>query len=248
MAGGLGAGTPTRRSIHLQRDARRPPALSAESIQEIEPFVAKEKTPRLALADFTPCEYNPRLITDGQRRRLQASIREHTNTLAGWSAGDGFRMATTITVNRNGRRIVGGTQRVRALESLGQDWIHPDDITWVDVVPGSALEKSLNLSLNNREAQGVFDGAKLSGLLEDIQLETPDLFAGLELDLVEAPGMKDSAVNAGAAAAPLPDGAIPEGNYREQYGVIVLCADEQVQKTVYEDLLAQGYTCRVVTT
>lgn len=39
-----------------------------------------------------------------------------------------------------------------------------------------------------------------------------------------------------------------EDTYREQYGVIVMCDTETDQQQTYEDLQAQGYRCRVVTT
>lgn len=35
--------------------------------------------------------------------------------------------------------------------------------------------------------------------------------------------------------------------YREQFGVIVICKDEADQRRVYEQLLAKGFTLRVVT-
>jgi hypothetical protein len=42
---------------------------------------------------------------------------------------------------------------------------------------------------------------------------------------------------------------IPEGDrYKEQYGVIIICADEPEQQKVYEALAADGYRCRVVVT
>lgn len=37
-------------------------------------------------------------------------------------------------------------------------------------------------------------------------------------------------------------------NYKEQYGVIVICKDEGEQKEVYERLHSEGYECKVVTT
>lgn len=37
-------------------------------------------------------------------------------------------------------------------------------------------------------------------------------------------------------------------NYKEQYGVIVICKDEEDQEKVYNQLLDQGYECKVVTT
>ena len=42
---------------------------------------------------------------------------------------------------------------------------------------------------------------------------------------------------------------IPDGDrYKEQYGVIIICADEPEQQKVYETLAADGYKCRVVVT
>ena len=38
-----------------------------------------------------------------------------------------------------------------------------------------------------------------------------------------------------------------EFNYKQQYGVIVICQDEQEQQQIYEMLLAQGLTLKVVT-
>lgn len=37
-------------------------------------------------------------------------------------------------------------------------------------------------------------------------------------------------------------------NYKEQYGVIVMCKDEQEQEKVYNTLLELGYECKVVAT
>ena len=34
--------------------------------------------------------------------------------------------------------------------------------------------------------------------------------------------------------------------YRQKFGVIVVCKDEEEHKAVYERLLGQGYKCRVV--
>lgn len=35
-------------------------------------------------------------------------------------------------------------------------------------------------------------------------------------------------------------------NYKEQYGVIVICKDEKEQREIYERLLAQGLTLKIV--
>lgn len=36
-------------------------------------------------------------------------------------------------------------------------------------------------------------------------------------------------------------------NYKEQYGIIVICKDEKEQAEVYDRLLKEGYTLKVVT-
>lgn len=38
-----------------------------------------------------------------------------------------------------------------------------------------------------------------------------------------------------------------EFNYKEQYGVIVICSDEKQQQEVYDKLLAEGYKLKIVT-
>ena len=37
-----------------------------------------------------------------------------------------------------------------------------------------------------------------------------------------------------------------EFKYRQQYGVVVLCADEQQQKEIYEMLVQMGFKVKVV--
>lgn len=98
---------------------------------------------RIPLADLNPAPYNPRAISDEALAGLAESIRHGTKLHAGWEARHGYRLDSTITVNKQGNRIVGGHQRVRALrDKLGQDWIHRDDITWIDCEPGGAAEKA----------------------------------------------------------------------------------------------------------
>jgi hypothetical protein len=41
--------------------------------------------------------------------------------------------------------------------------------------------------------------------------------------------------------------ATKEINYKEQYGVIVMCNDEEHQRKVYEDLKKEGLKLKVVT-
>lgn len=50
------------------------------------------------------------------------------------------------------------------------------------------------------------------------------------------------------ALKPGQPGRPKDDRYREQYGVIVLCAGEAEQKRVYADLFGRGYKCKVVVT
>lgn len=139
------------------------------------------KFKKILIADLSPLDYNPRRISKKRLVRLQSSIREHTKALADWDENDGFRFAQSITVNRNGKRIVGGHQRVDVMSKLGQDWIHEDDITWVELTPDSAAERALCVSLNDEEAAGRWDDGKKAEILESIAEERQELYDSLDL-------------------------------------------------------------------
>ncbi|MCT4685405.1 MAG: hypothetical protein N4A39_16915 [Roseicyclus sp.] len=57
-----------------------------------------------------------------------------------------------------------------------------------------------------------------------------------------------------SANHPLPDlppgspGRPPRPRYKQQFGVIVIARDEDHQRRVYERLVKQGLTCKVVNT
>jgi len=136
---------------------------------------------KIELSDLNSCLFSPRELSSEELAALKASIRHFSHTLEGWQPEVGYRLATTITVNRQGSRIVGGHQRVKALLSLGQTWIHSDDITWVDMKPDGAEEKALNLTLNNPHNQGDFTSEALP-LVEGLLADLPELTADLDLE------------------------------------------------------------------
>ena len=55
-------------------------------------------------------------------------------------------------------------------------------------------------------------------------------------------GVDDSGKDGGTGGDP------GDGRYKEQYGVIVICAGETEQEDVFEKLKAEGYSVRVVVT
>ncbi len=140
--------------------------------------MAKDK---VELSSLVNVPYNPRIIKREELERLKASIKKHTKAIPEEERGDGYRLTTTVTINKQGNRIVGGCQRIKALKALKQDWIHNKDITWVDLVPDSAEEKALNVTLNNERAAGSWDFHKLAVIVDEIRVENVELYGELSL-------------------------------------------------------------------
>ena len=113
----------------------------------------------LPIESLTPAAYNPRKHlkpTDPAYRKLRASLAE-------------FGLVEPLVWNEPTGRVVGGHARLRILKELG-----------VAEVPVSVVrlseerEKALNVVLNNQEAQGRYDPAKLADLLTELQ-DLPEL-------------------------------------------------------------------------
>jgi ParB-like chromosome segregation protein Spo0J len=111
------------------------------------------------VADLIPADYNPRKAlkpTDAAYRKLRASLEE-------------FGLVEPLVWNEPTGRVVGGHLRLRILKELG-----------VAEVPVSVVrlsetrERALNVVLNNAEAQGRYDTAKLASLLEELH-DLPEL-------------------------------------------------------------------------
>lgn len=147
----------------------------------------------IAIDILNAAPYNPRRISDDALRGLAESIKRFSASVKTTKDNSGeYRLQTTITVNKNGNRIIGGHQRVKALELLGQSHIHAKDITWVEYEPDSADEKAANVSLNNRHIEGEWDDS-LPSLLKDIRLDFDgfeDVGLGKLLDEVEPPAQE----------------------------------------------------------
>lgn len=108
----------------------------------------------LPLSELVPAAYNPRRElppTDPAYRKLKAGIER-------------FGLVEPLVWNELTGRVVGGHLRLRILTELG-----------VETVPVSVVrltepaEKALNLLLNNREAQGRPDAAKLADILAELK-------------------------------------------------------------------------------
>jgi len=116
----------------------------------------------IALNKLNPASYNPRTITKEAQRGLKKSIAK-------------FGLVEPIIWNRRTGNIVGGHQRFFQLRESG---IKETDVVVVDLP--IEQEKELNVTLNNKHAQGEFVKAELENLLKDIKTETD--FGELNLD------------------------------------------------------------------
>lgn len=108
---------------------------------------------RLAVSDLTPAPYNPRKrLRPGEPawRKLEMSLRE-------------FGLVEPLVWNETTGHVVGGHARLAILKGMSVAEV-PVSVVRLDPV----REKALNIVLNNREAQGRFDTARLAELLAEL--------------------------------------------------------------------------------
>lgn len=100
--------------------------------------------------------YNPRRISEANKAKLKKSLGK--NGLVG-----------TVTWNRRTGNVVGGHQRLAAIDSLEGTKNYLLDVAVIDV--DEADEKAINVALNNQQAMGDWDFEELGKLLEgDVDL------------------------------------------------------------------------------
>lgn len=112
-------------------------------------------------------DYNPRKIDDDGRRALKRSIKR-------------YGVVDGIVINRQtGNTIVGGHQKVAILDELQKydEETKANDyelsVSIVDLDPKT--EKELNITLNNPNVGGTWDGEKLRMLIPDIDFKEAGL-------------------------------------------------------------------------
>lgn len=113
----------------------------------------------LPIEQLLEAPYNPRTVlkpTDPAYRKLKTSLAE-------------FGLVEPLIWNEETAHVVGGHARLRILKEL--QWAEVS-VSVVRLTP--EREKALNVVLNNHEAQGRYDTAKLADLLEELT-ELPEL-------------------------------------------------------------------------
>lgn len=115
----------------------------------------KVEIKKVLVKDLKYAPYNPRKISDEVFNKLKQSIEE-------------FGYVEPIVVNKRTRHVVGGNQRLKALNDLG---IEEVEAVFVDL--DDAREKALNVALN--KITGEWDYPKLKDLLEELDTGEIDI-------------------------------------------------------------------------
>jgi hypothetical protein len=107
---------------------------------------------RMVRSQLKAAPYNPRVIDAYARKKIEENLRK-------------VGMVAPITVNLRTGHVVGGHQRLAALDALEGTASYHLDVAVVDLDP--AAEKAQNLFLNNPSAQGQWDTEALEELLRE---------------------------------------------------------------------------------
>ena len=184
------------------------------------------------IAKFKPQTRNGNKHTQRGMGMLESSMRQYGYVSPMTAAADG--------------EIIDGSARIETSANVfGDDAIvvHHDGTKPIimvrDDIPSADTPEARAISMAaNRIAQVNLDF--------DAEVILGDLQAGVNLDQF---WRKDELDELLADLQPKNiEPAITETAYREQYGVIVICQDEAEQEAVYNQLSAEGLTCKVVVT
>lgn len=176
------------------------------------------------LSDIIPYANNPR-NNDGEAvDKVASSIKE-------------FGFNVPLVIDKDNVIITGHT-RYKAAKKLKIDevpCIYAEHLTPAQV-------KAYRIADNKVSEFSTWNNDLLSIEIEQLQ----ELDFDLELTGLEITEITD--LISGDDEEEEPEVSEANFNYQEQYGVIVMCEDEEQQEKIYNDLLEQGYTCKVVAT
>lgn len=166
---------------------------------------------------------NSKLHPSSQIDQIASSIEEFgfNNPILAWHNDDGEP------------EIVAGHGRLMAARKLG-----------IAELPVVFLD---HMSEEQRRAYIIADNSTNLSSGFDMEILSVELDAIVDIDM-EQFGVEIAEASIGDEGADETDvtGGEPSFNYKEQYGVIVMCADEDDQERVYNRLTDEGYTCKVV--
>lgn len=132
---------------------KQPSAPSATTVRtKLESFVMIE----VHRSSLMNAPYNPRDISESAKRKLKAGIAK-------------LGLLAPITWNKRTGNIVGGHQRLKALDAINGGSDYTLNVAAVDL--NDIQEKEANLLLNNEAAMGFFDIDKLGPMLSEPGLD-----------------------------------------------------------------------------
>lgn len=111
-------------------------------------------------ADIKNADYNPRLIDDENKKKLKKALQKHG-------------LVEAIVWNRRTGNLVGGHQRLSALDTLEKNKDYSLDVCVVDV--DEREEAVLNVQLNNPSIQGDWDLNKLEEMATDFDINFDEM-------------------------------------------------------------------------
>lgn len=171
------------------------------------------------VSDLIPYENNPRIISEESVNAVAASF-------------EAFGILQPLVIDRNNVVIAGHT-RLLAAKQLG-----------LETVPCKIADE---LSDDEADAYRIADNStgELSSwdyAKRDVELQKLDAFDmvsfGIQVQNAEQEQHQEEQT----------DGCADNFNYKEQYGVIVICKGEKEQEKVYNRLTDEGFDCKVVST
>ncbi len=212
-----------------------------------------------SLDELTPNPRNPRSITPGAAEALAKSLAELgdlgciiRNDTTGNLVGGHQRLAilkaapnAKITITKKlAEADETGTTAYGHIEANGTRYAYRE-VAWDPKREAAAM-----IAANQHGGEFVEDGLK--ALIADLDSVNLDLlgFDADELNALLPPPPPPDGTTTVVGSHTRTTGTNPPApfNYQTQYGVIVICDSEASQKAVYEKLMAEGHTCRVVAT
>ena len=123
-------------------------------------MITQAPTQRILRSQIDFAYYNPRRISEGNKKRLKKSLKE-------------FGLVQDPIWNKRSGRLVGGHQRIELMDSEAHKKDYEIDVKVVDL--DDDAEFRLNVILNNAGAQGEFDYQAVSDAAKDFGVDLGDL-------------------------------------------------------------------------
>lgn len=179
---------------------------------------------QIATASLIPYARNARTHSESQVQQIAGSIQEF-----------GFCNPVLIDAT-NG--IIAGHGRVMAAQLLKLESVPCLRLSHLT----DAQKRAYVIADNRIALNSGWDEELLANELSDLRADDFDMgLLGFDASELESLlGLQ--------AETPPDEPTVPESNYSEQFGVIVVCENEAAQEAAFNALQLQGYNCKVVTT